>query len=110
MKSQIFKTIIEKDIITNFIKNISLNNGNHLEISKYCFKKIQLLNNNTIKDFYDTIINNYYDAKKKYITCQLTYNSFMTVIRQLCKMHNIHFISKIIYNKSSYEIVYYIYL
>ena len=110
MKSQVFKTIIEKDIITNFIKKISLNKGGHLELNKYSFKKIQLLNPNTINDFYNTIINHYYDAKKKYITCQLTYTSFLTVIRQLCKMHNIHFISKIIYNKSSYEIVYYIYI
>lgn len=110
MKSQLFKTIIEKEHVINFIKNISINNGNHLEINKYCFKKHEVLNTKIIGDFYDELMPHYFESKKKYLNCQLTYNSFMTVIRQLCKIHDINFISKIIYNKSTYEIVYYIYL
>ena len=39
----------------------------------------------------------------------MNYNYFLTVIRQLCNVYNIVYTSKLIYNKSSYEIEYCVY-
>ena len=53
--------------------------------------------------------NAFFEAYLDYINRKQNYSSFLTVIRQLCRVNNISYTSKIIYNKSSYDIVYYIY-
>jgi hypothetical protein len=44
------------------------------------------------------------------IDAPLTYNSFITVIRQICKYNKIQYKNEIKYDKSSYDIYYYIFL
>ena len=38
----------------------------------------------------------------------MTYTAFTTVLRQICKFNHIKYTTKIRYEKSTYEIVYYI--
>ena len=38
----------------------------------------------------------------------MSYNNLMTIIRQLCKINNIKYYSKIKYDKNKYSIIYYI--
>ena len=52
---------------------------------------------------------NYYTSKKFYLTREMTYSYFLTIIRQLCKVCNILFTYKIKYISSKYMIEYYIY-
>ena len=54
-------------------------------------------------------VRNYYDSKKHYITRKMDYNRFITILRQLCNVNNIKYETKMVYNSSTYEIVYYIY-
>ena len=46
----------------------------------------------------------------KYLDKKLTYNSFTTILRQICNYNKITYTSQIKYDKSSYEITYYIYI
>jgi hypothetical protein len=39
----------------------------------------------------------------------MNYNKFVTVVRQICSVNNLPYTSKIVYNKSNYDILYYIY-
>ena len=39
----------------------------------------------------------------------MIYKNFVTIIRQICKYHHIPFTSSIKYNKSKYDIYYFIY-
>ena len=106
MSSQIFKTIIPNEILFNLLENISLKSGNKYTINKDAYKKG--LYDNSILQFIDQIIPYYYVSKRKYFDRKLTYNSFTTIIRQICKCNKILYTSEIKYNKSTYDIYYYI--
>ena len=91
-------------------------------LDKTCTKfddKYYILNNisykkgiyyNYIKEFCDQLKGNYFDSKKYYVERKMDYNKFTTIIRHICRANKITFTSKIKYDKSSYEIVYYIYV
>jgi hypothetical protein len=110
MSSQIFKKIYPKESLLNFISKFAYynnNNNNYYLINKSYYKRAIFID--IIKDFVDDIKDYYHVSKRKYIENVDNYSKFMTIIRQLCKINNINFASKIIYSKSSYDITYYIY-
>jgi hypothetical protein len=65
--------------------------------------------NDSIPQFLEFCKDYYNHSKKKYLERKLSYTSFVTVLRQICNLHKITYTSKIHYEKSMYEIVYYIY-
>ena len=82
-------------------------NKNYFVINKSYYKRAVFLD--IIKDFVSDIKGYYHISKYKYIENVNNYAKFMTIIRQLCKVNNVNFVSRIIYTKSTYDIVYYIY-
>jgi len=107
MSTQIFKKPIPNQLLIQLLDDISIKND-----------KFYVLNNNSYKKgIFNDIINNfiiectpyYHLSKRKYLERKLTYNSFITIIRQICNFNNITYTSQIKYNKSTYDIVYYIY-
>ena len=71
------------------------------------YRKMQF--NNLQEDFCSTILLYYHLGKQFYVSREMTYNSFTTIIRQICKYHAIMFSSQIKYNESKYNINYQIY-
>lgn len=63
----------------------------------------------SIQKFINYCIPYYHLSKRKYLEKSLTYNSFTTIMRQICNYNNIVFSSEIKYDKSKYNIVYFIY-
>lgn len=106
MKNQVFKNIVPYDIIESFIKKICIIENNKYVFNRYSFKRGII--ENTIEDFFDSIKNYYHKSKQYYIIRNKTITSVATVLRQLCKLHNIEVISKLKYYNSSYENIYYI--
>jgi hypothetical protein len=113
MSSQIFKTPIPNDIFINFLEEIALknnnnnnNNNNKYIINTICYKKGMY--NGIIEKFIESCKPYYYLSKRKYLERKLTYSSFITIIRQICNYNKITYTSQIKYDKSSYEIIYYI--
>lgn len=106
MPSQLFKEKIPLDILFNFLNSCSnLDNGIYrFGINEY--KKA--IFNDLISSFINIIKSYYYLSKQHYIERKMTYKHLITIIRQICNHMNIPYISKIVYNKSSYEIIYYI--
>jgi hypothetical protein len=49
-------------------------------------------------------------SKRKYLEKKLSFNTFTTILRQICNFNKIKYISQIKYDKSSYGIEYYIYI
>jgi len=107
MTSQIFKNAIPNQLLITLMDNIAIK-------SEKCY----VLNNNSYKKgvFNDYIVNfineckpYYHLSKRKYLERKLTYNSFITIIRQICNFNKITYTSQIKYDKSTYDIVYYIY-
>ena len=73
-------------------------------ITKALFKRAEI--HNLIKPFLETIKDHYYLSKQHYIDRQINYNNFITIIRQLCNVNDIKYVSTIVYSKSNYEIEY----
>lgn len=108
MSSQIFKTHVPNELLINILNNVTVKTDKFYMINNSAYKKG--LFNNTIPEFIQQCIPYYHISKRKYLEKKLTYNSFITVIRQICKFNNITYTSQVKYNKSTYDILYYIYI
>lgn len=108
MTKQIIKKDIPCDILLNLLNNISNKQNNYYIINKIAYKKAEYLK--LLEMFTNSLNEYYFTSKKFYLDRKCTYSSFLTIIRHICKNNNISYISKILYDKSSYEIIYYIYI
>jgi len=106
--SQIFQKPLPTNILYDFLTQYCDDNSDHLLFSKVAFKKMKL-KENSIQKFYDLVKPYYYNSKRYYLSRDKTYKNLITVIRQICKYLHVPYTSKIIYFKSTYEIIYYIY-
>jgi hypothetical protein len=107
MSTQIFKKDVPNDLLFNLLEDICMKNDKHYILNLESFKKG--LFNDSIQQFFEICKPYYHNSKKKYIEKKLTYNSFITVVRQICNYNKLTYISQIKYTKSSYDIVYIIY-
>jgi len=106
--SQIFKSNIPIDMLIELLDKISVKYDNHYVLNNNSYKKG--IFNGDIQSFIEKCKPYYYISKRKYLTCELNYNHFITIIRQICKHLNIRYTNKIKYERSTYDIVYNIYL
>jgi hypothetical protein len=108
MSSQIFKQSLPRDILLNLLNNIAIKTNNCYVINNNVYKKGVF--NGIIASFINECMPYYHLSKRKYLEKKLTYNSFTTIIRQICNFNKITYTSTIKYENSKYDIVYYIYL
>ena len=107
MSSQIFKNPIPNDLLIKLLDEIAIKSDKCYVINNNSYKK-GVFNDNIIK-FIDACKPYYHLSKRKYLERKLTYNSFITIVRQICNFNKITYTSQIKYDKSAYDIVYYIY-
>ena len=105
--NQLFKNIVPIDLFWDFLQINFDDKDTHFIINKFLYKKCEY-NNNIVK-FIEGLKIYYYDSKKKYIERPMNYKFFLTIIRQLCNLHNIEYTMRLVYDKSSYEIEYCVY-
>lgn len=108
MSNQIFKKNVPNELFFNMLNSTCMKNEKHYTFNINAFKKGVF--NETIAVFLKECIPYYHISKRKYLERKLTYNSFITILRQICNYNKITYTSKLKYDKSSYEIVYYIYI
>ncbi len=107
MSSQIFKKAYPKEKLFEFLDLYAEKKNRYFYFTKISFKKAAY--EKAIVPYCNSLTEYYYSSKHKYLDKTQTYRSFITIIRQICKYHHLPFTSKIKYDKSKYEIVYYIY-
>lgn len=107
MSSQIFKKCIPTDTLFALLESICFKNEKHYTINISAYKRG--IFQETIPKFINECIPYYHLSKRKYLEKKLTYNSFTTILRQICNFNKITYTSQIVYDKSSYGIVYYVY-
>ncbi len=107
MSSQIFKNHIPNDLLINLLDSIAVKTEKCYVFNHNSYKKGMF--NSLIEDFIKQCIPYYHLSKRKYLERKLTYNSFITIIRQICNFNKITYTSQIKYDKSTYNIIYYIY-
>lgn len=108
MTSQLFKENIPIYILYDFLEKICVKDtiNNRFIFSKAAFKKAEIYN--LLSNFKEVIKPYYHASKQYYIDRNLTFIRFTTIIKQICHINNNEIISKIVYNKSKYEMEYYI--
>lgn len=105
--SQIFKINVPTNTLFTMLDNIGCKDGKYYIINNITYKKGVF--NEIITKFIEQCIPYYHTSKRKYLERKLTYGSFVTIIRQICNANNIKYTSTIKYDKSKYDIHYYIY-
>ena len=107
MSTQIFKKTIPNDLLFTLLDNICIKNEKYYTLNVESFKKGMF--KEVIQTFIDNCKPYYHISKNKYLERKLTYNNFTTILRQICNYNKINYSSQIKYDKSTYDIVYYIY-
>lgn len=107
MSTQIFKSKIPNEFFFDLLNNICVKNEKYYLLNNAAFKKGLI--NNIFDNFMEECKSNYYISKHKYLEGKNTYKKITTVIRQICNFNKLTYTSLIKYEKSTYDIVYYIY-
>lgn len=105
--NQNFKTPVPIQLLWDFLKANCDETDMHFQITPYLFHKAEY--NQQLLGFISLLKPFYHTSKVKYVERQLNYKGFSTIIRQICNAHQIKYSTKIVYNKSMYEIEYTIY-
>ncbi len=119
MSSQIFKNKIPNSIIIQLLEAIAVKSATATNTTTTTTSAtendIYIINNNVYKkgifngkilEFYEICRPYYHISKRKYLDKKISYNSFITVIRQICNSKEITYTSQIKYDKSNYDIIY----
>jgi hypothetical protein len=107
MLSQIFKNKIDNSLLFDLLDKICIKTDSYYIFNNSAFNKGKY--NNDINSFINECIPYYHVSKRNYLEKKITQKSFSTILRQICNFNNIRYVSKIIYNRSRYDVVYYIY-
>jgi hypothetical protein len=107
MSTQIFKNKVPNEILFPLLDLICVKNEKYYLLNNNAFKKG--IFNEVFPAFYEECLPYYHLSKRKYVEGKDTYKKFTTVLRQICNFNKITYTSQIKYEKSSYDIVYYIY-
>jgi len=107
MSKQIFKQNVPKSLLFELLESICVKKEKFYLFNHDAFKKG--IFNEAIPTFLEKCRPYYHLSKHKYLDTKTTYNSFATVLRQLCNSNLIIYSSQIRYSKSNYDIVYYVY-
>jgi hypothetical protein len=104
---QIFRKIVPGVILLSLLEKICLKTEKYFFIDYNCYKT--MIYKQYHIPFQEKIKKYYHNSKQFYVERKFTYNSFITIIRQICKVNNIDFTSQIKYNESKYNIDYFVY-
>jgi hypothetical protein len=105
--TQTFKSEVDKNILFEFLEKNCGKNEKYYIFNSTSYKRGEL--NHTNSDFLEEIKPFYHNAKRFYLERKLTYARLCTIIRQICKHQSIIFTTKVVYDKSKYNIPYFIY-
>jgi len=106
--SQLFKFKPPLTLLYDFLKKVCLppDTTPFYLFNKITFKQSEF--KQLIFPFTETLKSYYFLSKQYYAERKMTYKNFLTLLRHLCNEHQIQYKIKLIYDKSSYEIHYYI--
>jgi len=107
MLKQIFRENPPISLLFDLLERVSLKTDKYYLVDNNTYKKI--LFHKYDEDFLEALTPYYQESKKLYVTRKFTYNSFMNIIRQICKSNIVMFNSSIKYNESKYNIDYFVY-
>ena len=107
MSKQIFKKLVPTTVLYELFDQICLKTEKCYLVDQNAFKKFMYYKLN--ESFCELLRDYYHVSKHFYLTRAMTYNSFTSIVRQICKSNGVMFTSQIKYNESKYTIEYLVY-
>lgn len=107
MPTQIFRNLVPKELLFSLLERICLKTDKYFLIDSNAYKKLVFYNLHT--ELADSLKPYYHLGKYYYIERKMSYNAFITIIRQICKASAIMYSSSMKYNRSNYSIEYLVY-
>ena len=107
MSNQIFKKNVPNELLFTLLDSICAKNDKYYILNNEAFKRGVF--QESIQKFLIDCNPYYHISKKKYLERKMTYNTYTTILRQICNYNKITYTSQIKYDKSNYDIIYYIY-
>lgn len=107
MTNQIFKKPIPNENLFALLESLCIKHDKYYEFNYDAYKKG--LFTEMLATFIESCKSYYHISKQKYLDRKLSYNNFVTILRQICNFNKVTYTSVIKYDKSAYNIIYYIY-
>lgn len=108
MSSQIIKKQIPNEFIFSFLEHIyAFKTNKYYIINSTSYKKAVF--KDILDCFIDFIKPYYYNSKMYYLVRKMSFNRFLTILRQLCNFNGIVYKNEVKYSNSRYDIQYTIY-
>ena len=104
--SRIFFQPVEFNILYDLLEQICQKTEKHYIFNELAFRRMKFLKLHV--PFLNTIVTRYQSSKQFYITRKQTFQTFFTIIKQLCHHNRIPITSKVQYFESTYLINYFI--
>lgn len=105
-KCQVFKTVPDHRVVFEYLDLVCSKYEKIFHVDEMVFKR--LLYNDKIYKLYDYLEPFYHKSKQKYL--HTSYKGFLTVLRQICQVLCITYVSKIIYHDATYSNILLIYI
>jgi len=107
MSKQIFKCTPSLERLYQLLQEVCEKKDDEFYIIDKCSYKKAVFNN-LISPFIEDLAPCYHLSKKNYVERKMTFNSFITIVRQICNYHGVEYDTKINYDKSKYDILYFV--
>ena len=104
--NRIFYENVDMKILYDLLEQICLKTDKHYIVNVIAYKKMMFLKLHL--PFLNTIVHAYHTSKQFYITRKLNFNSFITIVKQICNLNKHKVTSKIQYAESEYIINYFV--
>jgi hypothetical protein len=108
MSKQLFVEPVPLSYLTKILERCCIKRKTYYQLDENAYRIMVF--HGLHEPFLAKIIDHYHLAKQFYVTRRLTYVSFVNLIRQICKSHNVPMVSKTKYNESKYTIEHFVYL
>jgi hypothetical protein len=106
--NQLFTKPIAYEDVIDFVKLICIKKDDHYFFDIGQYKRSKYFNN--IAPFLKKIRECYRLSKQKYVDKATTFKGFLTVLRQILRLHHIKYVNETQYIHGGYMINYYFYL
>jgi hypothetical protein len=101
MGSRVFKTVPPYTIVFDVLDEVCPTDEGGFVVTESGFRS--LARKNLLSTMCDELEPYYHSSKKHYLARVLDYSGFLTILRQVCKVHCISYVSRIEYTHSSYS-------
>ena len=101
--SQVFKYVVPIAILTELLDKIC-EPGEEYVVDNNAYKRMKFHEYHT--QFLETLAPYYHFSKRFYVEREFTYTTFMTIVRQICRIYKMEVRSNIHYGDSTYAIAY----